>query len=98
MDPDGGNGEITPLVAGVLRDLYHLPPGTVVSRRRPKRLGLRRPGGRNVMTFVSPGPAVSGTGEAVGRARGSRRWPSAAAGLLPATGAIGRSRRLRGCS
>jgi hypothetical protein len=30
MDPDGGNGAITPLVAGVLRDLYHLSPGTSV--------------------------------------------------------------------
>ncbi len=53
MDPDGGNGVITPLVAGVLRDLYHFPPGTRVSAET-KRFGLRRPGGKNVMTFVSP--------------------------------------------
>ncbi len=53
MDADGGNGVITPLVTGVLRDLYHLPPGTTVSAET-KRFGLRRPGGKNVMTFVSP--------------------------------------------
>jgi hypothetical protein len=53
MDPDGGNGAITPLDAGVLRDLYHLSPGTSVSAET-KRLGLRRPGGKNVMTFVYP--------------------------------------------
>ena len=53
MDPDGGNGAITPLVAGVLRDLYHLAPGTSVSAEA-KRFGLRRPGGKNVMTFVYP--------------------------------------------
>jgi hypothetical protein len=53
MDPDGGNGAITPLVAGVLRDLYHLSPGTSVVAQA-KQLGLRRPGGRNVLTFVSP--------------------------------------------
>lgn len=53
MDADGGNGVITPLVAGVLRDLYHFPPGTIVSAET-KRFGLRRPGGKNVMTFVSP--------------------------------------------
>jgi hypothetical protein len=53
MDPDGGNGAITPLVTGVLRDLYHLAPGTSVSAET-KRLALRRPGGKNVMTFVYP--------------------------------------------
>jgi len=53
MDPDGGNGAITSLDAGVLRDLYHLPPGTSVSAET-KRFGLRRPGGKNVMTFVYP--------------------------------------------
>jgi hypothetical protein len=53
MDPDGGDGSITPLVSGVLRDLYHLSPGTHVSTEI-KRFGLRRPGGRNVLTFVYP--------------------------------------------
>ena len=53
MDTDGGNGAITPLVGGVLRDLYLLAPGTIVSAET-KRLGLRRPGGKNVMTFVYP--------------------------------------------
>jgi hypothetical protein len=53
MDPDGGNGVITPLVAGVLRDLYHLSPGTMVTAQT-KQLGLRRPGGKHVLTFVYP--------------------------------------------
>jgi hypothetical protein len=53
MDVDGGNGVITPLVAGVLQDLYHLPPGTSVSPEA-KRFGLQRRGGRNVLTFVYP--------------------------------------------
>jgi hypothetical protein len=53
MDPDGGNGDITPLVAGVLRDLYHLAPGTHVSAET-KRLAQRRPGGKNALTFVYP--------------------------------------------
>jgi hypothetical protein len=51
MDPDGGNGDITPLVSGVLRDLYHFAPGTTVTAQA-KRLRLQRSGGRNVMTFV----------------------------------------------
>jgi len=53
MDPDGGNGAITPLVAGVLSDLYHLAPGTQVSPE-VKAFGLKRPGGRTHMTFVYP--------------------------------------------
>ena len=53
MDPDGGNGVITPLVAGVLTDLYHLAPGTQVSAEA-KAFSLKRPGGRNQMTFVYP--------------------------------------------
>jgi hypothetical protein len=51
MDPEGGNGEITPLVSGVLTDLYHFPPGTAVVAQA-KRLPLQRSGGKNVMTFV----------------------------------------------
>jgi len=53
MDPDGGNGEITPLVVQVLSDLYHLPPGTNVSSEA-KAFGLRKPGGRTRLTFVYP--------------------------------------------
>ena len=53
MDVDGGNGEITPLVAGVLRDLYLLPPGTLVTAEA-KQLGLGRSGGRKTMTFMYP--------------------------------------------
>ena len=53
MDPDGGNGEITPLVVGVLTDLYALPPGTRVTAETT-RFGLKRPGGKHVMSFVYP--------------------------------------------
>ena len=53
MDPDGGDGAITPLVAGVLTDLYHLAPGTQVSAEA-KAFGLKRPGSRNHMTFTYP--------------------------------------------
>jgi hypothetical protein len=54
MDDDGGNGEITPPVSQMFRDLYSLPPGTVVSDQRTKPLVERRRGGRNVMTFIHP--------------------------------------------
>jgi hypothetical protein len=53
MDDDGGNGEITPVVAQTLRDLYLLPPGTLVVAQT-KQFGLRRPGGKRVMTFTYP--------------------------------------------
>lgn len=53
MDPDGGDGAITPLVSGVLRDLYSLAPGTFVSAEA-RRFGLRRPGGKKVMSFIHP--------------------------------------------
>jgi hypothetical protein len=53
MDPDGGDGSITPLVAGTLSDLYHLPPGTAVSSEA-KAFGLKRPGARTRLTFVYP--------------------------------------------
>lgn len=53
MDPDGGDGAITPLVGGVLRDLYRTGPGTSVSAET-RRFGLRRPGAKNVLTFVYP--------------------------------------------
>jgi hypothetical protein len=52
MDPDGGNGAITPVVGGMLRDLYLLPPGTAViaqTRRLPLGNGARR-----VVTFTYP--------------------------------------------
>jgi hypothetical protein len=55
MDDDGGNGEVTPPVAQMLRELYLLAPGTAVQAlaRRPF---LERPrgGGGNTMTFVYP--------------------------------------------
>jgi hypothetical protein len=53
MDPDGGDGSITSLVSGVLRDLYSLPPNTAVSAQ-VKRLDLEAPRGRGrrTLTFV----------------------------------------------
>ena len=54
MDDDGGNGEITPQVSQMFRDLYSLAPGTVISDQRTKPLVERRRGGRNVMTFIHP--------------------------------------------
>ena len=54
MDDDGGNGDITPPVAQMFRDLYSLSPGTQVSAQRKRPLVERRSGGRNVMTFVHP--------------------------------------------
>jgi hypothetical protein len=54
MDDDGGNGEITPPVAQMFRDLYSLAPGTVIGAQKPRPLGERRPGGRNTMRFVYP--------------------------------------------
>jgi hypothetical protein len=54
MDDDGGNGEITPPVSQMFRDLYSLPPGTFISAERAKPLVERRAGGRNAMTFIYP--------------------------------------------
>jgi hypothetical protein len=54
MDDDGGNGDITAVVGQMLRDLYSLAPGTVVSSQRTRPLVERRKGGRNVMTFIYP--------------------------------------------
>ena len=53
MDDDGGDGSITPVVAQTLRDLYLLPPGTLVVAQT-KQFGLRRPGGKRAMTFTYP--------------------------------------------
>jgi hypothetical protein len=54
MDDDGGNGEITAPVSQMFRDLYSLAPGTVINSERRRPLVERRPGGRNVMTFIHP--------------------------------------------
>jgi hypothetical protein len=54
MDDDGGDGEITPPVSQMFRDLYALAPGTVISAERRRPLVERRAGGRNVMTFIHP--------------------------------------------
>lgn len=42
MDVDGGNGEITPAVAEMVRRLYTMPPGTPVLLARPPSTALRR--------------------------------------------------------
>jgi hypothetical protein len=52
MDDDGGNGEITPAVSQMFRDLYSLAPGTLISEQRRRPLGQRKGGGRNTMTFI----------------------------------------------
>jgi hypothetical protein len=53
MDDDGGNGAITPLVAGVLRDLYILPPGSLVEAQL-KQFGLQRPARKKIVSFTYP--------------------------------------------
>ncbi len=53
MDPDGGNGEISGAVAQFFRDLYSMPPGTVIVSQG-RRAVQRRPGGRYVITIVDP--------------------------------------------
>jgi hypothetical protein len=53
MDPDGGNGEITPDDVRFLRALYALGPGTFVGRGERTRVALGRTGRRSV-TIVDP--------------------------------------------
>jgi hypothetical protein len=53
MDTDGGNGEITPSVAQMFRDLYSLAPMTFVGLAERARVAPRRARGRE-MVFVHP--------------------------------------------
>lgn len=53
MDDDGGNGVITPVVGQTLRDLYLLPPGSLVEAQL-KQFGLQRPGRKKVVSFTYP--------------------------------------------
>jgi hypothetical protein len=53
MDPDGGNGEITPADAAFVRSLYALAPGTFVGLGERARAPAGRTGKRS-MTFVDP--------------------------------------------
>jgi hypothetical protein len=53
MDDDGGNGAITPLVAQVLRDLYLMPPGSLIEAQL-RQFGLQRPGRKKVVSFTYP--------------------------------------------
>ena len=48
MDPDGGNGEITPEDVTFIRDLYALAPGTFVGSGERTRIPLTRSGRRSV--------------------------------------------------
>jgi hypothetical protein len=53
MDPDGGNGQITPEDASFIRSLYALAPGTFVGLAERTRVGLGRTGRRSI-TIVDP--------------------------------------------
>jgi hypothetical protein len=53
MDPDGGNGEITPEDVSFIRALYSLAPGTFVGLGERTRIRLGRMGRRSV-TIVDP--------------------------------------------
>lgn len=53
MDPDGGNGQITPEDVTFVRTLYSLAPGTFVGLSEARRVPLGR-SGRRSMTFVDP--------------------------------------------
>jgi hypothetical protein len=53
MDPDGGNGEITPADASFIRALYALAPGPFVGLGEQTRVPLGSVGRRS-MTFVDP--------------------------------------------
>jgi hypothetical protein len=54
MDPDGGNGEITPEDVSFIRALYSLPPGTFVGLGERTRVALGRRTGRRSITIVDP--------------------------------------------
>jgi hypothetical protein len=81
MDDDGGNGEITPPVAQMFRDLYSLSPGTAITALRKRPHIERRKGGRNVMTFIHPVRRLVGRprGGAGPRGRGASLPPSCSA-------------------
>jgi alpha-D-ribose 1-methylphosphonate 5-triphosphate synthase subunit PhnL len=53
MDPDGGNGEITPEDVTFIQSLYSLAPGTFVGLGERTRIALARSGRRSV-TIVDP--------------------------------------------
>ena len=53
MDPDGGNGEITPEDVTFSQSLYSLAPGTFVGLGEHPRIALARSGRRSV-TIVDP--------------------------------------------
>ena len=53
MDPDGGNGEFTADVTGMIRRLYALPPGTSVAGGERARFSLSPRNVLHSMTFVT---------------------------------------------
>jgi hypothetical protein len=54
MDPDGGNGEITPDDVTFIRSLYSLAPGTFVGLGERTRVALARSRGRRSVMIVDP--------------------------------------------
>jgi hypothetical protein len=54
MDPDGGNGQITPEVSDTLTKLYSFPPNTPVTLGERLRLAGPPTGRRRAMTFAHP--------------------------------------------
>lgn len=54
MDSDGGNGQITGQVAGMIRTLYSNPPGTIVKVSQVAKGSLTTRGGLQSVTFVTP--------------------------------------------
>src|SRR5262249_17742917 len=68
MDPDGGNGQITPGDVSFVRSLYSLAPGTFVGLAQSTRGPLGR-SGRRTITIVDPvrqGPGRSDARRAAG--------------------------------
>lgn len=59
MDDDGGSGKITAPVAGMMRDLYLMGPGSSVSAGEKLQTALRPSGGRYTRTFIHPVRAVA---------------------------------------
>lgn len=54
MNPDGGNGELTPEVTEMIRNLYALAPGTFIGNAQSARAALRPRGLTRTRTFVHP--------------------------------------------
>jgi hypothetical protein len=53
MDPDGGNGIITPPVSNMIRNLYSLPPGTLIGSAETAQEVRRGGGGKSSVMIMS---------------------------------------------